>query len=239
MEEVTRQQEEVRSEKTCTPCITVKNSYSAIVANQVSKIYVQPTKILDNLTSFTDAEKKNHSLWPSPQVLVYVSCLDRKYILLEEKPQHSLSQSISQIGGDLGLYIGFGMISFLEAALFVYHMYHHRKQSSNEDGDRSTRRSFTDGCRYVIKFIFRNINTARYNDMDLLTRNDTVSPSADSVLAELKAIRNEMREEMRKASLYQSEINSEVKKAIEELYNRIEAIREDKGRKWAWSTTHT
>lgn len=96
-----------------------RNSYTIMSKDQQIQVYLEPTtEIFQSAMNFSDIEQEYFYLWPSPQVFMNIDCLDRRYIVLQEKTQYSLSQLVSQIGGDLGLYVGFSMISILEAVLF-------------------------------------------------------------------------------------------------------------------------
>lgn len=72
MEEVSRQQDKIKKDKTCKPCINPKNSYSVMTTEQAEKIYMEPTGPLQNVTNFTEAVRQNVTLWPSPQAIINI-----------------------------------------------------------------------------------------------------------------------------------------------------------------------
>lgn len=70
-----------------------------------------------------------------PRALVSFQCKDKMYLRFEDKPQFNFSQFVAQIGGDLGLYIGFSMISLLHFLLFLYRAYQKRNKTGNTNGN--------------------------------------------------------------------------------------------------------
>lgn len=115
------------------------------------------------------------------------------------------------------------MISILEAILFVYHMYRNRRQSSGGGNDQASRRSFVDGCRYIIQFLSRNFEPPKTNE------------EAENVLSQLQSIRDEIRQEISQAVAKtvmeaRSAITLELKREIGKvLTDRIGATREYNG----------
>lgn len=100
----------------CKPCKRPKNNHISFVQTHA-------------LTYFR--KQKNDAI--IPRMRVDITCTENAYLILEERPQFTSSQFISQIGGDLGLYIGFSMTSVLQLFAFVYYVYHQRRRISNAE----------------------------------------------------------------------------------------------------------
>lgn len=96
-EEANRRQEEAKNEGTCTPCVFAKNMFSISLLREVPQMY--------NMTP----------PWRSRTAL-HVRCKETTYMNFEEKPQ----TTPSQLGGELGLYIGFSMVSILQLILYLW-----------------------------------------------------------------------------------------------------------------------
>lgn len=95
--EAIREWEKKRKKVKCVPCVTPKNRY----------------QILEGAAYYEGLIEDKRNVWEYRNFFV-VKCEERDYLLFEEKPQFTSSQFISQIGGDLGLYIGFSMIGLLQ-----------------------------------------------------------------------------------------------------------------------------
>lgn len=100
----------------CTPCKAFKNVYLA--------------------TTFSATEPfcPHDSTLDCYRAQVEFACGETFFVEYEERAQLGLSQLISQIGGDLGLYIGFSLIGVLELILFLVSVVKRRRamHGSNE-----------------------------------------------------------------------------------------------------------
>lgn len=160
-----RRQADALSRGACTPCLSAKNDY------RVSTTSVTP---------------RNNS-----QTIRIIVRKDQVYILYEDRPQFTLAQLISQIGGELGLYIGFSMLSLLQFALFLYHMHQQRRDSSIPETPRSSA-NVSGWFQYFVRY-----SIGQLHDMDkkkLREQHDMI----EKLKKELADFKYEMREALEK-----------------------------------------
>lgn len=121
---------------TCSPCMSIRNTFS-LSANS------QPLSIASDWTPWY------------PRALVKVLCTgDNSYLLFQEKVQFTWEQFLSQIGGDFGLYIGFSMMSLLQ--LLAFPNYAHQR--------RRTAKSNVQWSKIVLEYFFTRRSPEHFFD---------------------------------------------------------------------------
>lgn len=83
-----------------------------------------------------------------PHFLLKFELRDRMFLIFEDKRQFSVSHFVSQIGGDLGLYVGFSMMSVMQFVILIFR--------GCSDVNRSTRAR----VRRLGKLLFQRCNKA-------------------------------------------------------------------------------
>lgn len=77
---------------------------------------------------------------------------------MEEREQFSLTQVVSQVGGDLGLYVGVSMFSLLQLVTIFYNM----NQKHNEEvarGTESRKHVVSRWFAFVSKYVARSLHS--------------------------------------------------------------------------------
>lgn len=137
-EEIRRRKMEATADGRCRPCFSCRNAY---VASAKEKSPSSPGMETSSTLTLQIAD-------------------ERFYLVYEDRPQFSLAQLTSQIGGELGLYIGFSMLSLLQFILFVNQIREERRKNSNENAASSATGIFakaSEGFRFFVRFSFRNL----------------------------------------------------------------------------------
>lgn len=203
-EAVERVKKEARAQKTCQPCVRWKNTY---IVEQTRPAGPVPSAMLNVENGEYVFKGENNDIMDNtsvvlvrPQFYLIITCRETSYILLEDTPQFTLSQMISQVGGDLGLYIGVSMISLLEMVLFIYHMYQKRQQSSIETNAAASASasSYKDGVRFFMRFLLRSFNAQPEQDTESVQASRSMKNDMTTgvILKELQMMEDRLRKEM-------------------------------------------
>lgn len=168
-----KKEKEIEASGRCKPCSFAKNSYT------VTK---QPS-VKDGWYYVTDG-------W-LPRIELKFECPDRTYLLFEDKRQYSSSQLFSQIGGDLGLYLGISMLSLMELAVFFYRLYEKKKR--NQKGTK-TMLSLRGSLRILAHYFFQNEEVVEYSRNELqMTEKQSTEEFKRDVLENIGALKARLR----------------------------------------------
>lgn len=177
-DEAKRRMDKAKIERVCRPCIFSKNTYTFQTVRYSSLI---PADL--------------YMQWKGRTTISFES-KDVVYLYFEEKPQFNMAQFIAQIGGDLGLYIGFSVISFLELFLFLYYMHQRHKETPNFD--QSSSNFCVKWFRFIVRYLGRSFSdskdgeSAESSDQNL----SESKQSSGSILNQIQALEKRMNQKV-------------------------------------------
>lgn len=137
MTEAEKRQQESISSRTCAACLIPKNGYR--ISTRVESIDVSMAS----------------PPW-YPRASIRFQCNERIYLSFEERAQFNFSQFVSQIGGDLGLYIGFSLVSVLQLLLFLSRSPKHQG-TSRDSWSSGIRRWVQNFKRYLMQNVDQSV----------------------------------------------------------------------------------
>lgn len=123
----------------CQPCQTYFNNYRIEKTVTNSMAYASAALLVEPYA------------WYHRSVLTF-DVISRPVIVFEERLQLGLAQFLSQVGGNLGLFLGFSMFSLLQLLPHLYSLYRDRIHDSAPSD-----RSFQQVTREWIRYLWENI----------------------------------------------------------------------------------
>lgn len=142
------------------------------------------------------------------------------YLVYDDRPQFTLAQLISQIGGELGLYIGFSMLSLLQFTMFVYQMQEQRRDSQKDTStsDRIVSK-ISAWFRYFVQYSVRNLH-------DLDRRKCTEQHDA------MEKLRRDLAAHMREVNEKLEAYDLRIRQHIDEKFEAV--LIASKGKRFMW-----